>query len=58
MSLLYIMHSRHLSDNTHQESFSMMYNTYQSSCCSLQSLSNYEGYENIGNKTNGLVIDG
>ena len=52
------MHSRHLSDNTHQESFSMMFNPINQVVVACILFAIMKDMKIIGDKTNGLIIDG
>jgi hypothetical protein len=58
ISLLYIMRSRHLSDNIHQESFSMMYNPINQLVVASILFAIMKDMKIIGDKTAGLIIDG
>jgi len=52
------MRSRHLSDNIHQESFSMMYNPINQVVVASTLFAIMKDMKIIGDKTNGLIIDG
>jgi len=52
------MRSRHLSDNIHQESFSMMYKHINQVVVASILFAIMKDMKIIGDKTNGLIIDG
>jgi hypothetical protein len=52
------MRSRHLSDNIHQESFSMIYNPINQLVVASILFAIMKDMKIIGDKTAGLIIDG
>jgi hypothetical protein len=52
------MRSRHLSDNIHQERFSMMYNPMNQVVVASILFAIMKDMKTIGDKTDGLIIDG